>query len=155
MQMEKTCLTGLLLETNHGCITTNPNQSMLQCNGNAGAEVGETTVNRLPCHGFRCTGKVIRQVNQCWWRICQEKNVFFTFEYYMFYVLYPIVTYLLTLPHKNLKLREERNWKIMHQSKPTTKSINTNVEKKMEDLHILQYPPTTSTICGIEIKSQN
>jgi hypothetical protein len=35
MQMkEKICLTGLLLGTNHGCITTNPNQSVLQCNGN-------------------------------------------------------------------------------------------------------------------------
>jgi hypothetical protein len=33
---EKTrvCSIGLLLGTNHGCITTNPNQSMLQCNGN-------------------------------------------------------------------------------------------------------------------------
>jgi hypothetical protein len=28
------CLTGLLLGTNHGCFTTNPNQSVLQCNGN-------------------------------------------------------------------------------------------------------------------------
>lgn len=31
---EKTCLTGLLLGMNHGCITTNPNQSVIQCNGN-------------------------------------------------------------------------------------------------------------------------
>jgi hypothetical protein len=30
----KMCLTGLLLETNHECITTNPNQNVLQCNGN-------------------------------------------------------------------------------------------------------------------------
>jgi hypothetical protein len=35
MQMkEKTCLTGLLLGANHGCITSNPNQSVIQCNGN-------------------------------------------------------------------------------------------------------------------------
>jgi hypothetical protein len=34
MQMETTCWTGLLLGTNRGCITTNPNQSVLQCNGN-------------------------------------------------------------------------------------------------------------------------
>jgi hypothetical protein len=35
MQMkEKICSTGLLLGTNSGCITTNPNQSELQCNGN-------------------------------------------------------------------------------------------------------------------------
>jgi hypothetical protein len=31
---EKIYITGLLLGTNHGCITTNPNQSVLQCNGN-------------------------------------------------------------------------------------------------------------------------
>jgi hypothetical protein len=35
MQMkEKLCLTGLSRGTNHGCIATNPNQSVLQCNGN-------------------------------------------------------------------------------------------------------------------------
>jgi hypothetical protein len=35
MQMKaKIRLTGLLLGTNHGRITTNPNQSVLQCNGN-------------------------------------------------------------------------------------------------------------------------
>jgi hypothetical protein len=30
----RVCLTGLLLGTNHGCIITNQNQSVLQCNGN-------------------------------------------------------------------------------------------------------------------------
>jgi hypothetical protein len=35
MQMkEKICLTGLLLGSNHGCIATNPNQSVLQFNRN-------------------------------------------------------------------------------------------------------------------------
>jgi hypothetical protein len=35
MQMkEKICLTGLLLGTNPGCITTNSNQNVLHCNGN-------------------------------------------------------------------------------------------------------------------------
>jgi hypothetical protein len=35
MQMkEKICLTWLLPGTNHGCITTNPNPSVFQCNGN-------------------------------------------------------------------------------------------------------------------------
>jgi hypothetical protein len=29
---------------------------------------------------------------------CQEIHVFSRFEYHMFYVLYPFVTYLLTLP---------------------------------------------------------
>jgi hypothetical protein len=32
--MEKLCLPGLLVGKNHECITTNPNQSMLHCNGN-------------------------------------------------------------------------------------------------------------------------
>jgi hypothetical protein len=31
---EKICLTELLLEMNHGCITTNMNKSVLHCNGN-------------------------------------------------------------------------------------------------------------------------
>jgi hypothetical protein len=54
---------------------------------------------RLLCCGFRRTGKAMRQLYQCWWRICREINVFFSrVGYYMFYVLYPFVTYLLTLP---------------------------------------------------------
>jgi hypothetical protein len=63
-----------------------------------GAEVPETTVKRLLCCGFRRTGKAMGQVYQCWWRICREIIVFSRFEYHMFYVLYPFVTYLLTLP---------------------------------------------------------
>jgi hypothetical protein len=40
MQMkEKICLTGLLLGTNQGCITTNPNQSVFQYNGNIPVDV--------------------------------------------------------------------------------------------------------------------
>jgi hypothetical protein len=39
-------------------------------------------------------------VYQRWWRICREINVLFCrFENHVFYVLYPFVTYLLTLPH--------------------------------------------------------
>jgi hypothetical protein len=37
------------------------------------------------------------QIYQCWWRMCSEVNVFPGFEQYMFYVIYPFVTYLLTL----------------------------------------------------------
>jgi hypothetical protein len=37
------------------------------------------------------------QVYQWWWRICRD-TYFFRFEYHVFYVLYPFVTYLLTLP---------------------------------------------------------
>jgi hypothetical protein len=65
---------------------------------NGDAEVAETTVKRLLCCGFRRTGKAMGQVYQCWWRICREINVFFRFEYPMFYVLYTFVTYLLTPP---------------------------------------------------------
>jgi hypothetical protein len=35
---------------------------------------------------------------QCWWRVCRAINVFSRFEYHMFYVLYPFVTYLQTVP---------------------------------------------------------
>jgi hypothetical protein len=66
---------------------------------NGGAKFAETIVKRLLCWGFRRTGRVMGQVYQCWWRICREINVFFsTFEYHVFHVLYPFVTYLLTLP---------------------------------------------------------
>jgi hypothetical protein len=47
--------------------------------------------------GWRIS-KVMGQVYQCWWRICQEISVFSRFKYHMFYVLYPFMTYLLTLP---------------------------------------------------------
>jgi hypothetical protein len=59
--------------------------------------VVETTVKRLLCCGFRGTGKEMGQVYQCWWRICREINVFSKLENHMFNVLYPFVTYLLTL----------------------------------------------------------
>jgi hypothetical protein len=67
---------------------------------NGGAEVTETAVERLLCCGFRRTGKTMGQMYQCWWRIRREINVFFfySFEYHMFYVSYPFVMYLLTLP---------------------------------------------------------
>jgi hypothetical protein len=64
-----------------------------------GAEVAETTVKRLLHCGFRHPDKSMGQVCQCWWRICHEINLFSRFEYHMFYILYPSVTYLLTLPH--------------------------------------------------------
>jgi hypothetical protein len=65
-----------------------------------GVQVAETTVRRFLCWGFGRTFKMMGQVYQCCWRLCQEINVFFSsrFEYHMFYVSYPFVTYLLTLP---------------------------------------------------------
>jgi hypothetical protein len=49
--------------------------------------------------GFQCTGKAMGQVHQCLWRVCRKIIVFSRFEYHMFYILYPFVAYLLTLPH--------------------------------------------------------
>jgi hypothetical protein len=43
---------------------------------NGGAEVAETTVERLLHCGDRRTGKAIGQVYQCWWRICREITCF-------------------------------------------------------------------------------
>jgi hypothetical protein len=72
-------------------------------------EVAETTFERLLCCGFRRTGKVMEHGYHCWWRICREINVFFSsFEYHMFYVLYAIVTYLLTLPRMRTAKGAER-----------------------------------------------
>jgi hypothetical protein len=48
--------------------------------------------------GLRSTGKVMGQVHHCWWRICREINISSRLEFYMFYVLYPVVTYLLSFP---------------------------------------------------------
>jgi hypothetical protein len=61
------------------------------------AEMAVTAVKNLPYCGFRSTGKAMGQMYQCWWRICREINFFFSFEYHTFHVLYPFVTYLLTL----------------------------------------------------------
>jgi hypothetical protein len=63
---------------------------------------------RLLCRGFRRTGKAMRQVYQCWWRICREINIFFFFRFdcQMFYVLYPFVAYLLTLPRKKIRFTD-------------------------------------------------
>jgi hypothetical protein len=66
--------------------------------------MAETTLKRLLCCEFRRIGKEMGHVYQRWWRICREINVFLSrFEYYIFYVLYPFVTYLLTLPRKRFR----------------------------------------------------
>jgi hypothetical protein len=67
---------------------------------NGGPEVGETTIKRFLCCGFRRTGKAMGQLYQCWWRIRREINSFFflfRFEWHMFDVLYPFLNYLLIL----------------------------------------------------------
>jgi hypothetical protein len=67
------------------------------------AEMAETTVKRLLRCEFRRTGKAMRHIYQCLWRICREINVFTRFEYHMFYVLYQFVTNLLTVPRNFFK----------------------------------------------------
>jgi hypothetical protein len=52
---------------------------------------------KLLCCVFRCTGKEMGQIYQCWRRMSRN-TCFFKFEYNMFYVLYPFVSCLLTLP---------------------------------------------------------
>jgi hypothetical protein len=64
--------------------------------------VAETTVKTLLCCGFRRNGKAMGQVYQCWWKICREINVFTRLEFNTFYVLYPFVDYLLTLPRNRM-----------------------------------------------------
>jgi hypothetical protein len=64
--------------------------------------VAETTVKKLLCCGFRHTGKAMGQLYECWWEICREINVIPRFEYHMFYVLYPFMTYVLALPRNSV-----------------------------------------------------
>jgi hypothetical protein len=104
---------------------------------NGGAEVVETTVKRLPCCGFRRTGKVIGQVYQCWWRICREIRVFSRFEYHIFYFLYPSVTYLLTLPHSILHFTYTREG-IIYTRKLDTICRNKNCSPVRDPLYILR-----------------
>jgi hypothetical protein len=77
---------------------------------NGDAEVAETTVKRRLRCGFRCTVKAMGQVYQCRRRICREINVSSRFEYHIFYVSYPFVTYLLSLP-RTIPLSSWRWWK--------------------------------------------
>jgi hypothetical protein len=51
--------------------------SKIADDGRPGAEVAETTVKRLLCCGFRRNNKAMRQVYQCWWRVCRQINVSF------------------------------------------------------------------------------
>jgi hypothetical protein len=75
---------------------------------NGGAAVAKTAIKRLLCYGFRHTGKAMEQVYQCWWRICREISVFSRFWYHMYYVLYPVVAYLPTLPRNLVNINWEK-----------------------------------------------
>jgi hypothetical protein len=63
---------------------------------NGGVKVAETTVKRHVCCWFRCTGKAMGKVVED----MSRNKVFSRFEYHMFFVLYPFVTLLLTLPRR-------------------------------------------------------
>jgi hypothetical protein len=92
-----------------------------------GAEVAETTAKRLLCCGFRSTDKRMVQVYQR--MICREINGFSRLEYHMFYVLYPFVTYLLTLPRISIGPRTlPFKSSPIHQSSyhPTLYSLDTD-----------------------------
>jgi hypothetical protein len=73
--------------------------------------VAKTAAKRLLCCGFRRTGKFMGQEYQCYWRICREMNVLCRFEYHICYVLYPFLTYILTLP-RNLNIPAEKFLKL-------------------------------------------
>jgi hypothetical protein len=86
-----------------------------------GAKVAETTVRILLRGEFGRTGKAMGHVYQCRWRICREIIVYPRFKRHTFYVLYPIVTYLLTLPRIN------ENSETVHTSLLQIKNLNQKV----------------------------
>jgi hypothetical protein len=68
--------------------------------------VAETRVKNFRAAGVHI-GKAMRQVYQCWRRICREINSFSMLEWHMICVLYPFVSYLLTLPHNRRSAARE------------------------------------------------
>jgi hypothetical protein len=100
----------------------------------------------------------MRQVYQCWWRICREIYVFSRFQYHMFYVLYPFVTYLLTLPRiyivvlQRVTVRRTFTHSFTHGAEPFLRSCqlcshSRNSQHFMEpenSLPCLQEPSTGS-----------
>jgi hypothetical protein len=73
---EEICLTGLLLGTNHGCITTNPNLSEIQCNGNIPVHLQpKSSKSVTPAAGkvmfavFRDSrGVTVSPFSEAWWK---------------------------------------------------------------------------------------
>jgi hypothetical protein len=76
-----------------------------------GAEVAERS-QKLTCCGFRRTGKAMGQVYQMLMEDMQRNKCFSRLEYRVFYVLYPFVTYLLTIPL--ILVRNGVTWKPGH-----------------------------------------
>jgi hypothetical protein len=80
---------------------------------------------------FYAACSAMGQVYQSSWRICREINVFYRFEYHMFYVIYPFMTYLLTPP---------RNMNKSVEAKQTRKT-----HRPVECLHCFEHSPAIST----------
>jgi hypothetical protein len=72
IQMKKICLTGLLLGTNHGCVSTILNQSVLQCNGNIPVHVqpksSKLKVTQSASHVLGLAGSTVIQFSEAWWK---------------------------------------------------------------------------------------
>jgi hypothetical protein len=77
MQMKtKICLTGLLLETNHECITTKPNRSVLRRNGNIPVHLQPKSLrlcvrHQLGSFAYRVlgfSGSTVSPFSEAWWK---------------------------------------------------------------------------------------
>jgi hypothetical protein len=97
------------------------------------------------------------QVYQCWWRICREINILSRFEYHMFYVLYPFVTYLLLLPctHLPLLLRTVKRYNCITSASPIAIRRILNLEYRQNYKHWPRWFNDISTsqqcyICPLE-----
>jgi hypothetical protein len=93
------------------CLSRKAVHNWVEKRGNrlAGDEEVETEVRKWlgrQSKDFYAAGldALVKRWDKCyqwWWRICREICVLFQVQYHMFYVLYPFVTYLLTL-HRNI-----------------------------------------------------
>jgi hypothetical protein len=92
--------------------------------------VADTTVKRFLCCGFRRTGKAMGKCSNVG-GVYVEKYVFLPGSNITFYVLYPFVTYLLTLPRSN-RIRSILICRIL--TGQGNKATNLKVTKSMRTL---------------------
>jgi hypothetical protein len=86
------------------------------------------------CSGFRRSGRAMRQVYQCWWRLCRQINVSFIFEYHIFFTFYihflPIYWLSLVLSQQDQKNTIEpsiRQWVPHPGVRPTVSRLQVKV----------------------------
>jgi hypothetical protein len=101
-----------------------------------GAEVAETTVKRLLCCGFRRTEEAMRQVYQCWWRICRE--IIFppasSITCFTFYIhLWPI--YWLP-PYKQLEISWSHKWLSFSQERPRSMKLAPGLGMRVDTVYL-------------------